>query len=81
MSRNYKFWYRMAQSILQQYHTQKLTEEQKHTLLNSALNVLTNALLCLDKQVIPTSQQLKNYTNFAHLQEEDIDAMIMKRKS
>ena len=71
----------MAQSILQQYHTQKLTEEQKHTLLNSALNVLTNALLCLDKQVIPTSQQLKNYTNFAHLQEEDIDAMIMKRKS
>lgn len=37
--------------------------------------------MCLDKVVIPNSQQLKNLTNFANLQEEDIEAIIMKMKT
>lgn len=81
MSRSYKFWYRMAQSIIQYYHTPKLPEEQKTTLLNTALSTLNNALHCLSKFEIPSAQQIKNLTHFTSLQEEDIDAIIMKMKS
>jgi tetratricopeptide (TPR) repeat protein len=81
MSRSYKFWYRMAQSILQHYHDPKVLPEQKRTLLNTALATLNNALHCLDRFIIPSASQLKNLTKFAPLQEEDIEAIIMKMKS
>ena len=71
----------MAQSVLQYYHMPKLQQEKKPALLNTALSSLTNALLCLDKLTIPTSQQLKNITNFTNLQEENIEAIIMKMKA
>ena len=38
MSRSYKYWYRMAQSLIQYYHLPGLTVEQKPVLLNTALN-------------------------------------------
>jgi len=81
MSRSYKFWYRMAQSIIQYYHTPRLPEEQKRILLNTALTKLNNALYCLSKFEVPTAQQIKNFTNFTNLQEEDVDAIIMKMRS
>ena len=59
----------MAQSLIQYYHLPGLTVEQKPVLLNTALNALTNALLCLDKFVVPNIQQLKSLTNFVNLQE------------
>ena len=70
MSRSYKYWYRMAQSLIQYYHhLPRPSVEQKPVLLNTALNALTNALLCLDKFVVPNIQQLKSLTNFVNLQE------------
>lgn len=69
MSRSYKFWYRMAQSVLQYYHDTRLPSAQRTPLLSTALQALTNSLLCLDKYKVPTSQSLKNLTRFTNLQE------------
>lgn len=81
MSRNYKFWYRMAQSVLQYYHDPRVPQNQKQPLLNNALNSLTNALLCLDQYTVPTHQQLKSITDFTNIEEEQIEGIILKLKA
>ena len=81
MSRSYKFWYRMAQSMIQYYHTPKLQAEQKGPLLTTALSALTNALQCLDSHTVPCPDQLRNLCRFSALEEEDIEAIIMKMRT
>lgn len=72
MSKNYKFWYRMGQAILQYYHDARTPIDQRKPLLHSALAALTNCLVCLDSTRLPTAATLKNLTKFSPLPEEDI---------
>jgi hypothetical protein len=81
MSRSFRFWYRMAQSAIQYSEDPKLLQAHRLPFLNSAMSSLNNALLCLDHHVVPLPQQLKNLTPFANLQEEDVEAMVMKMKT
>lgn len=47
VSRSYKFWYRMAQSVLEFYHDAATPQEQRKGALQTALNALTNCLACI----------------------------------
>jgi len=72
MSKNYKFWYRMAQSILQYFHDPKTSQDQRKTLLQTALSALTNCLFCIDNSPIPPCSELKNLTKYHNIPEEDL---------
>lgn len=72
MSRSYKFWYRLAQSILDFYHDITTPQEQRKGALQTALNALTNCLACIERASVPTLEEIRNVTRGVDIQDDEI---------
>jgi hypothetical protein len=78
MSKTYKFWYRLAQSVLDFYHDNSTPQEQRRGALQMALNALTNCLACIERTSVPSLDHIRNLTRGVDIQDEEVETIILR---